>query len=155
MNLSKNTPNSNRIRVFFMQNWCRSDKSAYGWPISSISSIHAKQYALEISCFAFLNIVNVSIDVSLTQNALNDLFIVFFSCVFWLRTKSYRRWSVSIFSKTCYTSKTEAEISRFVIQEGRMILPRFLAANIPNLSSTLPVNYGFIALKLFPQDSKE
>ena len=61
-----------------MQNWCRSDKSAYGWPISSISSIHAKQYALEISCFAFLNIVNVSIDVSLTQNALNDLFIVFF-----------------------------------------------------------------------------
>ena len=40
---------------------------------------HATQYALGISCFAFLNIVNVSIDVSLTQNALNDLFIVFFS----------------------------------------------------------------------------
>ena len=39
---------------------------------------HATQYALGISCFAFLNIVNVSIDVSLTQNALNDLFIVFF-----------------------------------------------------------------------------
>ena len=39
MNLSKNIPNSNRIWVFFMQNWCRSDKSAYDWPISSISSI--------------------------------------------------------------------------------------------------------------------
>ena len=39
MNISKNIPNCNRIRVFFIQNWCRSDKSAYDWPISSISSI--------------------------------------------------------------------------------------------------------------------
>ena len=73
---------------------------------------------------------------------------------FWLRTKSYWRCSVSLFSKACYTSKTETEISRFVIAEGRMILSRFLAADISNVSSTLPVNnielwwrhwfYGFV-----------
>ena len=39
---------------------------------------HATRCALDISCFTFLNIVNVSLDVSLTQNALNDLSIVFF-----------------------------------------------------------------------------
>ena len=39
---------------------------------------HATRYALDISCFTFLNIVNVSLDVSYTQNALNDLSIVFF-----------------------------------------------------------------------------
>ena len=68
--------------------------------------------------------------------------MTFWSClylVFWLNMQSYLKWSVSLFSKACYTSKTETEISRFVIAEGRMILSRFLAANIPNISSTLPV----------------
>ena len=90
---------------------------------------HATRYALDISCFTFLNIVNVSLDVSLTQNAPNDLSIVFFLYF----------WSVSLFSTACYTSKSKAEISRFVIPEGRMILARFLAANIPNIYSALPV----------------
>ena len=60
-----------------MQNWCRSDKSAYEWP-DPFHPFHATQYALQISCFAFFNIVNVSFDVSLTQNVLNKLFIVIF-----------------------------------------------------------------------------
>ena len=36
------------------------------------------QYALELSYFEFLNIVSVNVDVSLTENVLNDLLIVFF-----------------------------------------------------------------------------
>ena len=36
------------------------------------------QYELELSYFAFLNIVSVNVDVSLTENVLNDLLIVFF-----------------------------------------------------------------------------
>ena len=40
---------------------------------------HVTQYALELSYFAFLNIVSVNGDVSLTENGLNDLLIVFFS----------------------------------------------------------------------------
>ena len=44
-----------------------------------LHAFHATQYALVIPCFAFLNIVNASIDVSWTQNALNVLLIVFFS----------------------------------------------------------------------------
>ena len=43
---------------------------------------HATQYALEISCFTFLNIVSVNVNVSLTQNVLNDLFIVIFFAFF-------------------------------------------------------------------------
>ena len=39
---------------------------------------HVAQYALELSYFEFLNIVSVNVDVSLTENVLNDLLIVFF-----------------------------------------------------------------------------
>ena len=39
---------------------------------------HVAQYALELNYFAFLNIVSVNVDVSLTENVLNDLLIVFF-----------------------------------------------------------------------------
>ena len=59
--------------------------------------------------------------------------------VFWMNMQRYWKWSVSLFSTACYTSKIKAEISMFVIPEGRMILPRFLAANIPDIPPTLPV----------------
>ena len=63
-----------------MQNWYRNDKSAYEWPLCSISSISCDKICtpnrLRKSCFAFFNIVNVSVDVSLTQNALNNPSIV-------------------------------------------------------------------------------
>ena len=139
MKLSKNKPNSNYV-AFFMQNWCISDKSAYDWPISLISSISCDAICTRNILFCIpkhsdcqrwdLN------DSKCAQRPLHSIFSAFF----WLRTQSYRRRSVSSFSVACYTSKKEAEISRFVIQEGRMILLRFLAANISNISSTLPVN---------------
>ena len=47
--------------------------------------VYATQYALRISCFAFFNIVNGSVDVSLTQNALNNLFVlIFFAFSSWI-----------------------------------------------------------------------
>ena len=39
-------------------------------------SFYSTRYALEISCLAFLSIVNVSIGVLFDQNALNDLLVV-------------------------------------------------------------------------------
>ena len=68
--------------------------------------------------------------------------MTFWSClflVFWMKMQRYWKWSVSLFSTACYNSKIKAAISRFVIQEGRMILPRFLAANIPDIPLTLLV----------------
>ena len=57
-----------------MQKWWIGICMTHAWPISLISFI--LHYGLKISCLAWSDIGNVNIDISLYQNALNELFIV-------------------------------------------------------------------------------